>query len=196
MTKGRLSLALLIPLLTGCAGAPTRYYTLPPYAGHVHKEVTPFTAVALAPISMPPGYNRLALMTAAGRARIRIAGHARWTAPLKSLLRSALIRDLAAQLAPPTMVSIPGASLPTHKAALITLTIQKFMPDTSGNVDLAAHWVIHPGGAGKALAQGHVVLHLHGRPGHSRDVLVMSTAASRLAHRLALQLAQLGHTQS
>lgn len=192
MTKGRFSLALLIPLLTGCAGAPTRYYTLPPYTRHAHKEATPFTAVALAPISMPPGYNRLALMTASGRARVHVAGHARWTAPLKSLLRAALIVDLAAQLAPPTIMSPPGAPLPTGKTAVIVLNVQKFIPDRTGRIDLTASWSLRPGGGGAVLSRGSAMLGLPGGQTPSQDALAMSKAAAELAHKLASQLARLG----
>lgn len=192
MTKASFFNALLIALLVGCASAPTRYYTLPPSPLHAPKESVPFAAVALAPITMPPGYDRLALMTAATRTRIRVAGHARWTAPLKSLLRAALIQDLTAQLRPPTIVSSPGSPLPKQPAALIALTIQRFLPNTSGRVTLVASWVIHSEPGQRMISRGHTVLHIHGGASHSQAVQVMSRAAGRLAHSLALQLAYLG----
>lgn len=185
----RLCVGLLaLSLLAACASIATRYYILAPVPAHQHPVTTPFSAVAIAAVRVPPGYGRLALTTTLTKTRIRVARHARWAAPLKSLIRQTLLRDLRARLKRPTVVLPPGAHVPTASGALIALTVDEFAQDRSGRVDLDAHLSIHAHGLGSAPIRRRFNIRASGAASEEGEARTMSKTLARLSRRIAQTL--------
>jgi uncharacterized lipoprotein YmbA len=95
VTVGTLALGL-----SGCAGAPTRFYTLDaaPHAqagGGFAYVGPPFRIDA---VHIPPAYDRIELVRETSPNRFTVSDNDHWAAPLDELLRRVLTQGLAARL--------------------------------------------------------------------------------------------------
>lgn len=179
---------LALSLLGACASIATRYYVLAPAPAHRPPVTTPFSAVAVATVRMPPGYGRLALTTTLTKTRIRVAREARWTAPLKSLVRQTLLRDLHVRLKRPTIVLPPGAPVPATGGALISLTVDQFVSNSSGRVSLDGSFSVHSHTRRNATLRRAFDIHVSGAASQEGETRAMSKALARLSRRIARTL--------
>lgn len=176
-------------LLAGCAGKPTTYLTLQtagPPAGPPGQEGGP--AIAVSQVEIPPSIDRLHFTTATGQGTLHVAGDTQWAGPLGPMSRIVLAQDLAARL-PGRDVLMPGDTVPQGGAALVQVTVQKFMPDASGTVTLQADWsVSKPDGNGE-LARGRFARTVPGAARPAAEAQDMSKALGLLADAIAAKIA-------
>ncbi len=131
---------------------------------------------------MPPGYSRLPIAYATVGTRVGLAHHARWVAPPGELLRFTLARDLAARIAPPTIVHMPGESMPARGGAIISMIVQRFLLEADGRVVLQATWTVQ---AAPTLGPAHTfATHKRSSGGYASATRAMSGAVARLARHV------------
>ncbi len=146
-----------------------------------------YPGVAVAPIAMPPGYSRLALIYAGTSTRIHVARHARWVAPLGTLLRRAIAQDMAARISPRRAVRLPGQSLPAH-AAVIRITVERLAPHRTGEVILRVRWSARTQGHSSIIKSGAAQISVRGADRYGGEAQTMSRAAASLARRIVESL--------
>lgn len=178
-------------LLAACATTPTRYFTLRAVPARRAPARLLCPAVAVAPIAMPPGYSRLAFIYAGTGTRIHVARHARWVAPLGTLLRRAIAQDMAARISPRRVVRMPGQSLSAH-ATVIRITVERFLPKRSGEVILRARWSARTRGRGSIIKSGAARISVRGADRYGGEAQTMSRAAASLARRIVESLSAPG----
>lgn len=166
-------------MLAACASAPTHYFALPVQPARAPRVRLRVGAVAVAPIVMPPGYGRLPLSYAGTGSAVHVARHARWIAPLGTLMRLTLARDMAARVLPSSAVRMPGQSLDAD-TAIVRVIVQRFLPDGHGRVLLRARWSLK----GPRDAQGVVRLAVKTPAGYPSETRAMGLAVARLARRI------------
>ncbi len=166
--------------LASCAGPPARDYRLLAQGPGVRVYDLRLRALAVARIVMPPGMNRRRVLRSAGATRIRAVPHARWMAPLGTLMRLTLAQDLARIIRPSRRVRLPGQRLPKHGSALVFVTVQAFLPTPRG-VRLDARWSVACRASHASLSHGRV----HIRVATAPEALALSESMSDAVKRLA-----------
>lgn len=150
----RLSLALGVLSLVGCAGPPAHYYTLS-RAGTAGTpsstvaSVTPIKAIGpytLSDISVPAQVDNLSLVVRQGDGRLMLLSEDRWTGPLSSQISTALSQSLTQLLGMPPIQHLvsEAAKAPVTK---IQLDIQRFDLIPGQSVALDAVWSIRTPGS-------------------------------------------------
>ena len=150
----RLSLALGVLSLVGCAGPPAHYYTLSraPSQDTASSKVasnTPVKAIGpytLSEISVPAQVDNVSLVVRQGDGRLMLLTEDRWTGPLSSQISTALSQSLTQILGMPPIQHLvsEAAKAPVTK---IQLDIQRFDLIPGQSVALDAVWSIRTPGS-------------------------------------------------
>ena len=187
----RLTLTLVLSL-AACASSPTtHFYTLLPVAS-AHADPAPAAELPLrlGKITLPEMLDRSGMVALGPGTAVSVSDQDRWAAPLKDLVRSALTADLRDRLGASRVLE-PGAPVPEARTAIVTLDVQRFAADTSGNVVLAADWteVRTAGGSQRTVGMHQVTLRTQAASTRGDAV---SSAMSRLLGELADRIADAG----
>lgn len=174
--------------LSGCASAKTATYALssvPATTSSAHALSPP---IELGEVSIPPSIDRNSIVLRAPGDRLEVAGTSVWGAPLRELIRAALSDDLAARLAPGSVLP-PGAPSPSGGLQIVTVIIREFSGDVSGRVVLDAAWAIARAGAEPHAPFKEARIVRQAAEGTAAAVVpVMSQALGVLADRIAATL--------
>ena len=123
----RYGAALMIAALAGCSSPPSTTLTLdvaPPRPEAVRADyVGP--AIAIPAVHVPAAIDRAEFVRQIAAGQLQIDDFARWSAPLGTLARDALVRDLTARL-PAGAVLPPGATASGKRVEAIDVTILSF----------------------------------------------------------------------
>jgi uncharacterized lipoprotein YmbA len=125
---GAIAAALAI---AGCASPPSTILTLdiaPPAADAVHPGYAG-PPIAIPAVHVPAALDRVEFVRQVSAGELKVDDFARWSAPLGTLARDALVRDLTARL-PAGAVLPPGATGSPGRARTFDVTILSF--DTGG----------------------------------------------------------------
>ncbi|MHB1321354.1 MAG: PqiC family protein [Acidithiobacillus ferrivorans] len=178
-----LILSGLLALINGCASTPTQYITLAPKSASAKLAASALPQhglpIVVAHVQMPADIDRLYLTTLHGTHRMQVADHIRWVAPLGGMAKKVLAQDLAADL-PRKTVLMPGDPLPSGQYLLVIVNVQRFLPDSDGQVMLHADWFIRNMPSGKILSQGRSQLH------HLTSDSSPSDQAAAMSHLIAV----------
>ena len=151
MNRCALALSFVL-MVSGCASAPTRYYTL---VGPDHPDTalnTQGALIVLDSVTIPQLVNRMQLVVEESDARVRILEHERWAAPLREQIISALIADLRTELE--TQNVIDAAQFDGRVQALhLRIDIERFAARQKGIALTAARWRLQ-GGSGETPVVG------------------------------------------
>jgi uncharacterized lipoprotein YmbA len=137
-------IAVTLVLLAGCAGSPpNRYYTLsvespcPAILPSAH-----INSLDTATVRLPGVLDRPQLVVRTGSQTVDIREFDRWAEPLDQMATRVLAEDIARC----------GNTIDSEKPkSFISVSIDEFMMDTSGQVRLAGHWwTLQKGKAGSA----------------------------------------------
>ena len=185
--SARLPALLLVFCLTACGSSPkTNFYALEPLpsAQQVSAQRSE-TPVSVDRVELPAMLDRLSLVTEGPGNQISVSDTDRWAAPLDEQIRRTLTEDLRRRLSRGTVFA---AGDPTPRGTrMITLNVQRFVVDATGQVTLEADWSLHDGKHTSDVR--HVRLRVTSE-GHGGDAIAasMSRALAELADRIAAEL--------
>jgi uncharacterized protein len=183
-------------LLSACAGATTRFYTLEPTppAANVARAYTgaPFRVDA---VHIPASLDRPELVRDGGGGRFTVSDNDHWAAPVGELLRRVLTQDLAAQLPPGKVVYPDAPKLPGSAGLVVDILSISSMGD---RVVMDASWTLMPvpDASGQPAAPGRQrVLRLTtpaARTEVSGNAAELSALAAQLSAAIAKDLSEAG----
>ena len=181
----RLTVPLLALLLTACAGAQTRFYTLQPTTPAAQEHATyAGPPIRIDAVHIPASLDRPELVRDEGGDRFTVSDNDHWAAPVGELLRRVLTQDLAAIL-PSDKVIFPDAPKPPGAQGLV-IDILSITPSAEGIV-MQASWTVLPAPRGAIVHQRTVRLIV---PSAGTGVRGNAEELSALAGQLAAAIAQ------
>lgn len=134
---------------SGCASAPSKFYTLNSTAKCDGAPVANF-AVVVGPVSIPAEVDRPQFTVQISPNRVAVDEFNRWAEPLNSNIARVVAGDLAVLLGTPQVVAVPLANF--DPAYRVTIDIQKFesVPGKSAQID--AVWVVRKTAGGAPIS--------------------------------------------
>jgi uncharacterized lipoprotein YmbA len=168
------AIAVAFTLLAGCTSSPPNtYYTLsvespcPAISPPAHRD-----SLDTASIRLPGVLDRPQLVVRTGPQTVDIREFDRWAEPLDQMATRVLAEDIA-----------PCQSILGKPKYFLSVSIDEFMADTSGQAHLTGRWWALQKGEEKSVQPGHS-FSLSGRvdgPGGAERVAAMSALVGRLA---------------
>jgi uncharacterized lipoprotein YmbA len=134
-----IAVAIVAVIATGCASAPSRFYTL---NSTVTAGVTPAAnyAVIVGPVSVPTEVDRPQFTVQVAPNRVAIDEFNRWAEPLNDNIARAVAGDLAALLGTPRVAVGSLASFnPDYR---VTLAVQQFESVPGKYAKIKVVWII------------------------------------------------------
>jgi uncharacterized lipoprotein YmbA len=183
----RYKVPLLALMLCGCAGAPTRFYTLQPTTPAAQgRAVYTGPPVRVDAVHIPASLDRPELVRDDGGDRFTVSDNDHWAAPVGELLRRVITQDLAAVL-PTDKVIFPDApKLPGSQGLVVD--ILSITPSAEGVV-MQASWTLLPAPRGAEARQRAVRLTVPSAGiGVRGDAAELSALAGQLAAAIARDL--------
>jgi uncharacterized protein len=166
---------LLGLLLVSCGSSPkTHFYTLDavPPGQATARPAHISQPIQVGHVDLPGTLDRLPVVTRASGDRLNVSDQDRWAAPLDELIRRALTQDLRKRLSPGDVLA-PGDPSPPN-ARTLTLNVQQFMVNESGQVEFDVDW---------ALQQ-------NGKPGTTRHEMIQTDAGSQNGEAVAAAMSR------
>ena len=178
-----MAVVLSCMVLASCRSAETRIFTLTDVAAgtRLDWQGPPLRVDA---VHVPPGLDRLEIVSGVAPGELKIHDLAHWAAPLSQVARQALSLDLAARL-PPDKVASPHLPKPDGALA-VSVDILDFKLDAAG-AQLRASWAFS---RNATTAQQHTVLLQASATGHDAAGIALGLSAllAQLADRIAASL--------
>ncbi len=139
-----ISLAAAALLLSACASAPTRFYTLADTAAPATAAATPIpigqTYIEVAPVAVPERLARPQIVVRTDATRVDILEQDRWSAPFNNELRDALASGVANRLG---AVDVTRGGRPVNQPVYrIVVELRQLDAVKGGKVDAAFGWTI------------------------------------------------------
>jgi uncharacterized lipoprotein YmbA len=167
---------VMLVLLAGCAGSPpNRYYTLSVESPCPSvSPPAPKSSLDSATIRFPGVLDRPQLVVRTGPQTVDIREFDRWAEPLDQMAGRVLADDIAA------CQGTPEPEKPTYS---LSVSLDEFMTDTSGQARLAGRWWTLRKVGEKSVQPGHSfsLSERVDQVGGAEGVAAMSTLLSRLA---------------
>ncbi len=132
-------LCALAALGTGCASAPSRFYTLSPTAEP--GEAAETCSVAVGPVHIPAMVDRPHMVVNAGLNEVGIDEFKRWASPLQSEIARVVAENLATKLGT-KMVSVFPQSTATGASYRVIIDVIRFDSAPGKSATLDAIWKV------------------------------------------------------
>ncbi len=169
--------------LCSCRSAPTRLYDIKPAPPAARMDTYRSPPLRIDAVHVPPGWDRIEILTPTAGGGLEIDDLDRWPAPLTQVIRQVLSTDLDARL-PSGSVIYPH--LPKPASALgIDVDILEFAIVASQS-SMSASWVITPAAGPQAARRNVTTLH---HPVSNTDAAAVARAWSELIGQLADRIA-------
>ena len=185
--SARLAPLCLMLCLAACGSSPkTRFYALEPLPSTQSPSVrAPTAPVVVDHVELPSMLDRLSLVTEGPGNQISVSDTERWAAPLDEQVRRTLTADLQQHLSAGSVLAA-GDPAPAGTRT-ITLNVQQFIADASGQVSLEADWSLHAKNTTSSVRR--VSIHVASQ-GQGGDAIAasMSRALAQLADRMSAEL--------
>jgi uncharacterized lipoprotein YmbA len=192
--KVLLLLSALAVTASGCAGAPTRFYTVEAMApsGAIHAGYAG-AAYRIDAVHIPADLDRPELVRPASGGRFTVSDNDHWAAPLGELIQRALTQDLAAQF-PSGKIIYPDAPKPAGAGGVVVTILD--VSYAGGQAVMDASWTLL---APRSTATAPAVVAPIGprtvrvtaparTAGVTGDAAALSALSSRLAEAIAADL--------
>jgi uncharacterized lipoprotein YmbA len=146
-------IAIVAVVASGCASAPSHFYTLNSTATGDGSPAAN-CAVVVGPVSVPPLVDRPQFTVQLATNRVEINEFNRWAAPLNDNIARVVAGDLAMLLGTPRVGTLPLVNF--TPACQVTINIQRFESVPGKSVLVEALWAVR-GPAGGVARTGHTV---------------------------------------
>ena len=183
----RVPALLVLFFLAACgSSAKTNFYALEPLpSAQPVSAQGPDTPVSVDRVELPAMLDRLSLVTEGPGNRISVSDTDRWAAPLDEQIRRTLTEDLRRRLPEGTVLAAGDPTPPGTR--MITLNVQQFVVDATGQVTLEADWSLHDGERTGDVRHVRLRVATEGRGGDA-IAASMSRALGELAERISAEL--------
>ena len=169
--------------LCACQSAPTRIYDINPAPPVARMDTYRSPPLRIDAVHVPPGWDRIEILTPKAGGELKIDDLDRWPAPLTQVIQQVLSADLDARL-PSGAVIYPH--LPKPSSALgINVDILEFAIVASQSSMLVS-WVITPTAGSQEARRNVTTLH---SPVATTDPAAVARAWSELIGQLADRIA-------
>jgi hypothetical protein len=169
--------------LCACSSAPTRIHDINPAPPVTRMDTYQSPPLRIDTVRVPPGWDRIEILTPEAGGELKIDDLDRWPAPLTQVIRQVLSADLDARL-PPGAVIYPH--LPKPGSALgIRVDILEFAI-VSSQSSMSVSWVITPTAGPQEARRNVTTLH---NPVAATDPAAVARAWSELIGQLADRIA-------
>ncbi len=136
-----ISTAVVAAAVTGCASAPSRFYTLDSTAtGDDTAPVTRY-AVLVGPVFVPAAVDRPEFVVQVTPNQVDIDEFNRWASPLGDGIARAVAGDLAVLLGTSDVAVAPMANFPA--AYRVSISVQRFESAQGQSALVDAVWTVH-----------------------------------------------------
>lgn len=185
--NARLALLSLMLCLAACGSSPkTSFFALEPLpAAQATSVRTPTSPVMVDHVQLPSMLDRLALVTEGPGNQVHVSDTDRWAAPLDEQVRRTLTEELRQRLSAGSVLA-PGDPTPAG-IRTITLNVQRFIADPSGQVTLQADWSLHGRKTTGTVRNVRIEIASQGTGGNA-IAAGMSRALAQLADRISTEL--------
>jgi uncharacterized lipoprotein YmbA len=138
--------ALVLPTVTGCRTAVSRFYTLDSVAAPASSPLASY-GVVVGPVSVPASVDRPEFVVQVAPNRVEIDEFNRWAAPLGDAIGRAVAGDLAVLLGTSRVATAPLANF--DAAYRVTLDVQRFDSIPGQTVVGEAVWAVRAAKGGR-----------------------------------------------
>jgi uncharacterized lipoprotein YmbA len=172
----------LLALVSGCASAPSRFYTLSaPSAGTSSPSNL---SVVVGPVSVPASVDRPEIVVSKGPNEVRLEEFDRWAAPLQDEIANAVAENLVGLLHTPH-VTLASQDLGADARYRIVIAVQKFESTPGEATALDAAWSVRRTRDGKTVDGRTTIREVLHRPGYDALVAAHSRAVAHLSREIA-----------
>ena len=133
-------------MLTACASAPTRFFTLDPVAPAQPLAAYPGRPIKVLAVNIPPALDREELVSETAPGEVKVHDLEHWEAPLGLTARQVLVQDLAGRLAAGAVLG--PASPGGEGVATLSVDVVSFRAGPDGSQMQASWTATLPGAAG------------------------------------------------
>lgn len=178
-------------LLAGCvtmSSPNSQLYTLSASNGESAQTAdgngADLAVLAVGPVDLPDYLRRPQIVSREGENRIKVAEFDRWAAPLNEQVERVLAENLGGRVQ--NMVVVNYREQRFRPRYRVTMSIERFERQASGNVQLVGRWTLADADTGKALLtrRDSFTVPIQGQ-GYEGTVAALSKALSQLADAVA-----------
>jgi uncharacterized lipoprotein YmbA len=178
----------LLPALSACSTTPSpRLFTLAPRAGTPNNKFSGTISVRRAELAKY--LDRPEIVSYSDPYELSMSEYVRWGEGLGDMVTRVLVEDLAQRLPLSRPFAASGPLTLPSPDVTIEINIDRFGPDPSGAVVLAAQWVAHRERRADWIQSERIEVPLASSNDTTAQVAAMSDALGRLADRIASGLA-------
>lgn len=175
----------LAALISACASAPTRFYTVDAVAGAPAGATPSPVSVSVGPVSIPPLVDRPEIVVAVAPNEVRLAESHQWAAPLSGQLSRAVAQNLVTLLGTPGVTLFPQTSAADAQLR-VAIEVQRFESRAGDAALVDAVWTVRRVQDGAARTGRTTVR----EPVSAAGYEALAAAHSRAVARLSADVAQ------
>ena len=177
-----IALGLVAAISSGCASAPSRFYTLDSTA--VSGGAAPVgETIMVGPVSVPAAVDRPEFVIRTAANQVKVDEFNRWDAPLGDSIARAVAADLVQLLGTPNVAAGPLANFdPTYR---VTIDVQSFESVPGQSATIEAIWAVHKTTGGESLTGRTVAHEAFASSGYDALAAAHSRALARLSTDIA-----------
>jgi uncharacterized lipoprotein YmbA len=177
----------VLPVLGACSTTPPpKLYTLAPRPGTPDNRFT--GTISVRRVELAKYLDRPEIVRYSDPYQLSMSEYVRWGEGLGDMVTRVLVQDLAQRLPRSQPYAASGPLTLPAPNVTIEINIDRFEPDPSGAVVLAAQWVAHRERSGDRIQSEQIRVTL-GSNDTTAQVAAMSDALGQLADRIASGLA-------
>ena len=177
-----ITLALVAVTASGCASAPSRFYTLDSTA--VPGGAAPVgETIMVGPVSVPAAVDRPEFVIRTAANQVKVDEFNRWDAPLGDSIALAVAADLVQLLGTPNVAAGPLANFdPTYR---VTIDVQSFESVPGQSATIEAMWTVHKTTGGESRTGRTIAHEAFASSGYDALAAAHSRALARLSTDIA-----------
>ena len=177
-----IALGLVAAISSGCASAPSRFYTLDSTA--VSGGAAPVgETIMVGPVSVPAAVDRPEFVIRTAANQVKVDEFNRWDAPLGDSIALAVAADLVQLLGTPNVAAGPLANFdPTYR---VTIDVQSFESVPGQSATIEAMWTVHKTTGGESRTGRTIAHEAFASSGYDALAAAHSRALARLSTDIA-----------
>jgi uncharacterized protein len=186
MRRVTLITACAVALASGCASAPSHFYTLSRAAPPAAPAATSSTlSVVVGPVSIPAIVDQPQIVVSTGPNQVSLDEFNRWASPLQNNISRVVAENLVAILGTPR-VSLFQQSLNADAAYRVAIEVQSFESAPGEAATLNAVWIVRRTRDGK-VETGRTTVR---EPSPDKNFDALAAAHSRALARMSQDIAE------
>ena len=176
----------LLPAVAACATPPPRLFTLAPRPGKPDDRVV--ATIGVRRVELAKYLDRPEIVRHIDPYQLGMSDYVRWGEGLGDMVTRVLVADLAQRLPRSQLYAAAGPLAPPSPGIVLEVNIDKFEPEPSSAVVLAAQWLAHRERVSDRIQSEQLRVAM-AADNPAAQIAAMSDALAQLADRIAGGLA-------